>query len=118
MRGIGYVVMAMCLGSSAMAATTEEAKSKPAKYLWSAAVSTDKAIACLLQDNSLNVQTIRQDGYVDMPMYLQSYRALLVTITPEGEGVKVEARGRLARAAMRARPCMGLPAEKGLPKLG
>lgn len=108
----------VCGASAAHANTIEEAKAKPAKYVWEASVDTETAIACLLTDNSFNVQTIRKDGYVDMPMYYMGHRTLLVTIIQQGEGVRIEARGQMARAAMRAKPCMGMPAEKRLPPLG
>ncbi|MCI1143257.1 hypothetical protein MOP88_14550 [Sphingomonas sp. WKB10] len=119
MRGLLLLGSAMlCCASAAYAETNEALKAKPAKYAWDAAVDTEAAVSCLLENNSLNVQTIKKPGYVDLAMYMSWKRMLLVTITPTAQGVHVEARGQMAKAAQNALPCMGLPRVKGLAPLG
>lgn len=119
MRGLMLAgVAALTCASAAYAETNEQLKAKPAKYVWDATVDSDAAVSCLLENNSLNVQTIKKPGYVDLAMYSSWKRMLLVTITPTATGVHVEARGQMAKAAQNAKPCMGLPAVKGLAPLG
>lgn len=119
MRGLMLAGCAL-LGAAtvAHAETNEQLKAKPAKYVWDAALDSDAAVSCLLENNSLNVQTIKKPGYVDLAMYMQWRRMALVTVTPTATGVHIEARGQMAKAVQRAKPCMGLPEVKGLAPLG
>jgi hypothetical protein len=113
MRRVLVALTALSLGGTASAATIEQWKAKPPKLVVHADVQTDKAIACLQEDNSMNVAVIRQDGYVDVPMTINGTRLILATVIPDGAGVRLEVRGSATGLLKRRLPCMGLPGKGG-----
>lgn len=104
---------AVLVGTAAHAESNDELKRKPPKVSFHANVDTETAIACLQEDNGFNVNVIRKDGYVDLAMINMGWRMILATVTPEGDGVRVEGRGRSAKMLLRRAPCMGLPGKAG-----